>query len=62
MTTEVLQDGTKVSDFFEEMEAIRASGAMNSYAIPQYLRENYDLSKQEALKVFTAWTKSYDTA
>ena len=59
---ERLEDGTKVTDFFDEMNAIRESGIINSFGIPQYLRETYGLSKPEASTVFNAWTKSFDSA
>ena len=59
---ERLEDGTKVTDFFDELNAVRESGIINSFGIPQYLRETYELSKPEASKVFSAWTKSFDSA
>tara|TARA_R100001591_G_scaffold64171_1_gene73900 strand:- start:257 stop:463 length:207 start_codon:yes stop_codon:yes gene_type:complete len=41
--------------FFEELEALRVSGIMNMYGAPTWLEENYDLSRKEAVYVFTAW-------
>ena len=41
--------------FFEELEALRVSGIMNMYGAPKWLGENYDLSREEAVYVFTAW-------
>ena len=42
--------------FFEELEALRVSGVMNMYGAPKWLEDNYDLSRKEAIYVFTAWT------
>mgnify|MGYP000850490072 FL=1 len=42
--------------FYEELEIIRVSGTMNMYGAPKWLEDNYDLSRKEALYVFTSWT------
>ena len=41
--------------YFEELEALRVSGVMNMFGAPMWLRENYDLTTEEATFVFLAW-------
>ncbi len=43
--------------FFEELNYLRQSGEMNMYGAPRWLRDNYDLNRDEAQHVFDKWTK-----
>jgi len=42
------------------LEAIRESGAMNMFGAPQWLEEEYGLSRVEARQIFKNWTATYD--
>ena len=46
-----------MDEYFEFLEDLRESGEMNVFEAPKVLREAFDLDKQEAVKIFTAWTK-----
>lgn len=47
------------SEYFHILDAIRASGKMNMFGAPSWLVENYDLTKDQAKEVFTAWTETF---
>ena len=51
--------GEPHSDFFETLNALRDSGAMNMMGAPRWLEENYDLNSAEAKAVFISWTESF---
>ena len=53
-----LEDDLEI--FFEELDALRESGEMNMYEAPRWLRDNYDLNREEAMHVFTKWTETYE--
>ena len=44
-------------NFFEALTDLRDGGSMNMFGAPRWLRDNYGLSREEATKVFGAWTK-----
>ena len=46
-----------MSLFFEDLNALRESGTMNMFGAPRWLKENYELSREEANHVFTQWTE-----
>ena len=46
--------------FFDELNSLRDSGTMNMFGAPRWLRDNYDLSRDEAQHVFTQWTKTFE--
>ena len=43
---------------FEELEALRESGEMNMCGAPRWLRDNFDMSRDEANRIFKLWTES----
>lgn len=43
--------------FFEELNALRESGTINMFGAPRWLKDNYELSKEEANHVFIQWTE-----
>ena len=45
------------SEWFEILDELRESGAMNMFGAPRYLHENYKISLQNARDVFFKWTK-----
>ena len=46
-----------MSIFFEELNDIKKSGEMNMFGAPKWLRDNYDLSKDESDHVFKLWSE-----
>ena len=46
-----------MSIFFEELNDIKKSGEMNMFGAPKWLRDNYDLSKDESNHVFKLWSE-----
>ena len=46
-----------MDEYFEFLDDMQESGAMNMFMAPNMLKEALDLDKQEAVKVFTTWTK-----
>ena len=46
-----------MSLFFEELNLLRESGTMNMFGAPRWLRDNYELSREEANYVFKQWTE-----
>lgn len=45
--------------WFGILDDVRESGAMNMFAAPKWLQENFDLTKQEAREIVTAWMKQF---
>ena len=48
------------NEFFEILNDLRESGQINMFGAPKWLQENFDLSKNEARVVFTAWTETFN--
>tara|TARA_S200000501_G_scaffold87645_1_gene80668 strand:- start:86 stop:238 length:153 start_codon:yes stop_codon:yes gene_type:complete len=46
-----------MSLFFEELNLLRESGTMNMFGAPRWLRDNYELSREESNYVFKQWTE-----
>ena len=46
--------------FFDDLNSLRDSGTMNMFGAPRWLRDNYDLNRDEAQHVFTQWTKTFE--
>ena len=46
-----------MSIFFEELNYIKKSGEMNMFGASKWLRDNYDLSKDESNHVFKLWSE-----
>jgi hypothetical protein len=45
-------------DMFDFLTALRDSGTTNMMFAPSYLMTHYDLSKRDAMQVFTDWCES----
>ena len=50
------------SEYFDTLESIRASGKMNMYGAPKWLRDNMGLSREQSNLVFIKWTETYRNA
>lgn len=58
---------TKVSDFsaakvaayFEYLDALRKSGVTNMYGAAPYLMDSYNLNRNAAVSILSAWMKSF---
>lgn len=46
-----------MSLFFTDLNLLRESGTMNMFGAPRWLRDNYELSREEANYVFKQWTE-----
>ena len=46
-----------MSLFFADLNLLRESGTMNMFGAPRWLRDNYELSREEASYVFKQWTE-----
>ena len=44
--------------YFSVLDELRESGKMNMFAAPRMLQEEFDMTKQEAKQIFTAWTET----
>ena len=49
-----------VDYFVELLKVIRDSGAMNMFGAPAYLQKEFNLSKEDAMKVFSAYKDSFN--
>lgn len=45
--------------FFGILDGLRASGTMNMFGAPRYLQDHFGLSKEDANRIFSLWTKRY---
>jgi len=43
--------------YYEFLDELRASGAINMFGAPAVLREQFGMTKQEALDIFKGWTE-----
>lgn len=48
------------NEFFEILNDLRESGQINMFGAPKWLQENFDLSRNEAREIFTAWTETFN--
>lgn len=53
---------TELTDYFEYLDDLRESGATNMFGASAYLMSDYDMPKQEALKVLGAWMNTFDSS
>ena len=53
-------DENKVEAFFPILDVLRESGEINMFGAPRWLQDNFGLSKQVALDVFTKWTEQFN--
>lgn len=56
---EISADQPLHSEYFETLDSLRDSGAINMFGAPQWLQENFDLDRNTAKAVFIAWTESF---
>jgi hypothetical protein len=56
---EISADQPLHSEYFETLDSLRDSGAINMFGAPQWLEENFDLDRSTAKAVFIAWTESF---
>ena len=50
----------EIQSWFEVLDNIRESGAMNMCAAPRFLETECGLSRADAKEVFTKWTESFN--
>ena len=53
-------DENIVEAFFPILDDLRESGEINMFGAPRWLQDNFGLSKQVALDVFTKWTEQFN--
>ena len=49
----------KPEDYFALLNSVRETGAMNMFEAPRWLETQMELSKEQAMVVFTAWTETF---
>jgi hypothetical protein len=49
----------ELQSWFEVLDNIRESGAMNMFAAPRFLETECGLSRADARAVFAKWTESF---
>ena len=42
------------------LDEVRESGEINMFGAPQWLVENFEITRKEADKIFEEWTKTYE--
>ena len=57
-----LMNAEELQSWFEVLDNIRDSGAMNMFGAPKFLQMECGLNRQEAMEVFTKWTESFQEA
>lgn len=48
----------ELEEIFEALDALQASGTTNMVAAPSWLRENFELTKDESQFAFEQWAAS----
>ena len=48
-----------MDSYFSFLNFLRTTGVTNMYGAPAYLRDEFDLNKQESQFVVTAWMQSF---
>jgi hypothetical protein len=51
--------GKSMNEYYQYLDALRESGVTNMYGAGAYLRDRFDLSKEEARDILTAWMKQF---
>ena len=46
-----------MSLMFEELDSLKEGCSMNMFGVPKWLQDNYELTRVEAIYVFTQWTE-----
>ena len=49
----------KDEDYFEYLTELKESGSMNMMEAPRILESEYDISKDDARRIFFAWIESF---
>jgi hypothetical protein len=47
------------NEYYEYLDALRESGAVNMFGAGAYLQDQFDLSKSEARTILIAWMNQY---
>jgi len=50
---------SEYEEYFPILDTLRDSGEINMFGAPRWLRDNFDLTREEASNIFTAWTKTH---
>lgn len=48
-----------LKSYFDFLDAVRESGAINMFMAPRVLQEEFGLSKAESFEIFKAWTEKF---
>ena len=48
----------ELDEIFEALDALQASGTTNMFAAPRWLRENFELTRDESQYAFDQWAQS----
>ena len=48
-----------MNEYYEYLDALRNSGAVNMFGAGTYLEDRFDLSKSEARSILIAWMEQY---
>ena len=59
MMAEQILDSTPNEVVFLFLDDLRESGVTNMYGSGSYIRDEFGCSKQEATKLFVAWTEAF---
>lgn len=46
-------------ELFDHLDLVRESGEINMFAAPNYLRENFDVSRKCANQIFLEWIENF---
>ena len=46
--------------YFDKLDELREGGTMNMFGAPRWLEMYFDLSRAEAVDIFTAWTEKVE--
>jgi hypothetical protein len=49
-----------LADQFDFLDALRESGATNMFGAPAYLIEEYEIERDEAVRITRLWMKTFD--
>jgi len=48
-----------MNEYYEYLDALRNSGAVNMFGAGAYLEDRFDLSKSKARSILIAWMEQY---
>ena len=49
----------KPEAYFDLLQALRESGTMNMFEAPRWLQKEMDLTREQAVETFKAWTQTF---